>query len=99
MVKAVESAEFKAWFAKLRDKRAKARIVVRIQRLLTGHAGDAQPIGHGLSEMRIDYGPGYRVYYQQRGAFLLLLLCAGHKRTQRADIANAKRIAAQWSET
>ncbi len=94
----IESADFKAWFAKLRDRRAKARIDVRIRRLAMGNPGDAAPVGDGLSEMRIDYGPGYRVYYMQRGPVVVVLLCGGDKRTQQTDIANAKRIAAQWED-
>jgi putative addiction module killer protein len=86
------------WLRKLRDPTAKARIKMRIRRLSLGNAGDVQPIGEGLSEMRIDYGPGYRVYYMQRSKVLVLLLCGGDKRTQQKDIDSAKRIAAEWND-
>lgn len=71
---------------------------MRIRRLGLGNAGDVQPIGAGLSEMRIDYGPGYRIYFMQKGGSLVLLLCGGDKRTQKRDIEDAKRIAADWKE-
>jgi putative addiction module killer protein len=80
----------------LADHRAKARIEARIRRLTLGNPGDVKPVGSGVSEMRIDYGPGYRVYYVQRGEVLVLLLCGGDKRTQDADIRRALAIAAQW---
>lgn len=69
---------------------------MRIRRLSLGNAGDVQPIGEGLSEMRIDYGPGYRVYYMQQSSILILLLCGGDKRTQQKDIAKARKIADEW---
>lgn len=71
---------------------------MRIRRLGLGNAGDVKPIGDGLSEMRIDYGPGYRVYYLQKGVILVILLCGGDKRTQKKDIENAKRIAEDWND-
>ena len=80
----------------MRDPKAKARIQMRIRRLGLGNPGDVQPIGSGLSEMRIDYGPGYRVYYMKSGSVLVVLLCGGDKRTQQTDIDKAKRIAAEW---
>ncbi len=96
MVEIIKSATFDRWLKKLRDPRAKARIEMRIRRLGLGNPGDVQPIGDGLSEMRIDYGPGYRVYYMQQGAILAVLLCGGDKRTQQNDIDKAKRLAAEW---
>lgn len=96
MVDILKSSTFDRWFRKLKDRRAKARIQMRIDRLALGNPGDAEPIGEGLSEMRIDYGPGYRVYYMQRGKVLIVLLCGGDKRTQQRDIENAKAIAAEW---
>jgi len=79
--------------------RAIARISARIDRLALGNFGDAKPVGEGVSELRVDYGPGYRVYFQQRGNALILLLCGGDKRTQQADIARAKTLAAEaWHE-
>lgn len=98
MVEIVESAQFKRWFSRLRDKRAKARIDVRIRRLSLGNPGDVRPIGEGLSEMRIDYGPGYRVYFMQRGPVVVVLLCGGDKRHQQQDIEAARRIADTWED-
>ena len=96
MVEIIKSAAFDRWFRKLRDPKAKARIQMRIRRLGLGNPGDVQPIGGGLSEMRIDYGPGYRVYYMKSGSVLVVLLCGGDKRTQQTDINRAKRLAAEW---
>ena len=96
MVEIIKSATFDRWFRKLRDPKAKARIQMRIRRLGLGNPGDVQPIGSGLSEMRIDYGPGYRVYYIKSGSVLVVLLCGGDKRTQQTDINKAKRLAAEW---
>jgi len=73
-------------------------IAMRLQRLPSGNPGDAAPVGDGVSELRIHYGPGYRVYYQQRGELIILLLCGGDKSTQDRDIGTAKQIAAQWSD-
>lgn len=81
------------WISKLRDFTAIARIDVRIRRLSLGNPGDVKPIGEGVSEMRIDYGPGYRIYYKQRGAAVVILLCGGYKSTQGRDIERAKDLA------
>jgi len=81
------------WFKKLRDRRAKARILARIRRLSLGNPGDSAPVGEGVSEMRIDYGPGYRVYYKKRGKTVAVLLAGGDKRTQKRDIESAKELA------
>ena len=96
MVEILKSDTFDLWLRSLRDPRARARIEMRIRRLSLGNPGDVQPIGAGLSEMRIDYGPGYRVYYMQHDSEIAVLLCGGDKRTQRADIAMARAIAAEW---
>src|SRR5437016_8075604 len=80
---------FAAWFAALRDREARARITVRLRRLSLGNPGDVKPVGGGVSEMRIDYGRGYRVYFVRRGDVLVILLCGGDKRTQERDIARA----------
>jgi putative addiction module killer protein len=93
-----QSATFRKWQSNLRDTKAKALIAMRLQRLADGNAGDAAPVGEGISEMRIHYGPGYRIYFQQRGEFLILLLCGGDKNAQVRDIGVAKQIAAQWSD-
>ncbi len=79
---------FAAWFAGLRDREARARITVRIRRLSLGNPGDVKPVGHGVSEMRIDHGPGYRVYFVRRGD-TAVLLCGGDKRSQDRDVARA----------
>jgi len=97
MVEIIKSATFDRWLKKMRDPQAKARIEMRIRRLGFGNPGDVQPIGSGLSEMRIDYRPDYRVYYMQSGAVLVVLLCGGDKRTQQSDINKARRLAAEWS--
>jgi putative addiction module killer protein len=73
-------------------------IAARLHRLASGNPGDAAPVGEGISELRIHYGPGYRIYYQQRGELFVLLLCGGDKSTQDRDIRTAKTIAAQWSD-
>jgi putative addiction module killer protein len=78
---------------KLRDEQARARIQIRIRRLSLGNFGDVKPVGEGVSELRIDYGPGYRVYFHQIGSLLVILLVGGDKKTQDADIARAKKIA------
>jgi putative addiction module killer protein len=84
---------FATWFRALRDRQAKARIQVRIDRLSLGNAGDVRPVGNGVSELRIDYEAGYRVYFIQRGQSLIVLLAGGDKRTQSADIAEAQSLA------
>jgi putative addiction module killer protein len=94
MLVILKSKTFDTWFSKLRDRRARARIAVRIDRLALGNPGDVKPVGSGVSEMRIDYGPGYRVYYAQRGR--VIVLCGGTKRTQAADIRRAIEIAESW---
>ena len=83
------------WFAKLRDRQARLRIVARIRRLALGHAGDARSVGEGVSEIRIDYGPGYRVYFTRRGKALVVLLAGGDKDSQQRDIAAAQALAAR----
>jgi putative addiction module killer protein len=93
-----QTETFRLWRAKLKDDRARAMIAFRLDRLAFGNAGDVKPVGQGISELRIKYGPGYRVYFQRRGNTIVLLLCGGDKRTQDRDIQLAKRLAAQWSE-
>ncbi|WP_425107340.1 type II toxin-antitoxin system RelE/ParE family toxin [Ancylobacter sp.] len=98
MVEVRQTAEFARWFARLRDGAAAARIRARIRRLSLGNPGDAKPVGEGVRELRIDYGPGYRVYFVQRGSVLAILLCGGDKRSQDKDIAAAKALASEWKE-
>jgi len=80
------------WLTELRDQKAIARIQIRIDRLALGNPGDVRPVGSGISEMRIDYGPGYRIYFSQRGSEIVILLCGGDKTTQTSDIEKAKRV-------
>lgn len=96
MVELIRSATFDDWISGLRDRRAVARIAARLDRLATGNPGDAAPVGQGVSELRINYGPGYRVYFMQRGPVLVILLCGGNKSTQEKDIKQAKALAESW---
>ena len=77
----------------MRDVRARARVLVRVERLAAGNPGDARPVGEGVSELRIDYGPGYRVYFKKRGRTIIVLLAGGDKQTQSRDIETALRLA------
>lgn len=88
-----QTSEFAGWLRGLTDKKAQVRIVARINAAACGNFGDAKPIGDGISEMRIDFGPGYRLYYTRVGAIVYLLLCGGDKSTQKADIGKAKALA------
>ncbi|GLS22646.1 hypothetical protein GCM10007874_56660 [Labrys miyagiensis] len=87
------TAAFSGWLAELRDKQAHSRILARIRRIELGNLGDVKPVGEGVSEARIDYGPGYRLYLVRRGEVVIVLLCGGTKKTQPADIAEAKKMA------
>jgi putative addiction module killer protein len=93
-----QTATFRKWWMRLRDQRALGIILARLDRLAYGLAGDVEPVGDGVSELRIHYGPGYRVYFQQRGNTLIVLLCGGDKGTQASDIKRAKQLAASWSD-
>ena len=93
MVEIRQTETFARWFRRLRDPRAQRRIQARIDRLEIGNPGDVRPVGGGVSEMRIDYGPGYRVYFARRGVTLVILLAGGDKRTQQQDIATALKLA------
>ena len=96
MVEVVKSATFDRWLKGIRDRKAAARIQVRIDRLAAGNPGDVRPVGAGVSELRLNYGPGYRVYYLQEGQRLIVLLCGGDKSTQDRDIKTAVEIAGTW---
>jgi putative addiction module killer protein len=98
MIEIIQSETFKRWLCGLRDRRAVARVNARIRRLSEGHAGDVKPVREGISEMRIDYGPGYRVYFMRRGPVVLVLLVGGDKSTQETDIARAIEIANDWRD-
>jgi len=93
VLRVLKTDVFAAWLDGLRDVHARARIQVRIERLILGNPGDVQPVGEGVSELRIDYGPGYRVYFKQRGRELVILLAGGSKASQVADIRTALRLA------
>ena len=93
MIVVRQTAVFTAWYDGLRDEKARARIKVRIDRLSLGNPGDVKPVGKGVSEMRIDYGSGYRLYFVQRGRMVVILLCGGDKQTQAGDIAQAIKLA------
>jgi len=89
---------FSEWLRNLSDGRARARIAARIDRLALGNPGDVGPVGEGISEMRVHYGPGYRVYFVQRGAALVVLLCGGDKSTQAGDIRKAKQLVSELED-
>lgn len=93
MVEIRKTELFAKWLDNLRDIRGKARVLIRIERLASGNAGDVKPVGEGISEMRINYGPGYRVYFIQRGGELIILLAGGDKSSQSRDIKAAIRLA------
>ena len=93
MIEIRKTMLFVQWLDGLRDLRARARVLARIERLGLGQAGDAKPVGEGVSELRVDYGPGYRVYYKQQGRLLVILLAGGEKKTQKRDIQAALLLA------
>lgn len=97
MPEIIKTDTFDTWLSSLRDVRAQARVQNRIDRLALGNAGDVK-FFDGIGELRIDYGPGYRVYFLPRGAVLVVLLCGGDKSTQEADIKAAKKLAKAWKE-
>ena len=94
MLEVRQTEEFDNWLRRLRDRTARSRILVRIRRLALSNPGDVKPVGAGLSEMRIDYGPGYRVYFTQRGPVLVVVLCGGDKDSQERDIKRARELLA-----
>ena len=93
MIEVRQTKTFAIWLGRLRDERGRARTVERIRRIERGNPGDVRPVGGGVSEMRVDFGPGYRVYFVRRGAVVILLLCGGDKSSQAADIKRAKALA------
>lgn len=93
MIELRKTETYARWIDDLRDVHARARILARVERLATGNPGDVKPVGEGVSELRINYGPGYRVYYTQRGRELVILLAGGDKSTQARDIKTALRLA------
>lgn len=98
MLEIIQSETFSRWLAGLKDRQAVLRIYARIRRLSLGNPGDAKPVRDGVSELRIDHGPGYRVYFIRRGASVVVLLAGGDKSTQDADINRAIVIAKEWRD-
>lgn len=98
MVQLKQSDTFRKWEAKLKDQKAKALIAARLFRLSNGLEGDVSPVGAGISELRIHYGPGYRIYFKRKGQEIIILLCGGDKGSQDRDIRLAKTIAADWDD-
>ena len=94
----LRSATFDRWLGRLRDRQAVNRIVARLLAAEDGHLGDVRSVGGGVSEMRIQHGPGYRIYFTTRGAELIVLLCGGDKGSQRRDIERAKKMATEWRD-
>lgn len=100
MYEIIKTDEFDGWLRGLRDIRARAKIQARLKQVSLGNLGDTKPItgAKGISELRIDYGPGYRLYYLKQGPIIIVLLCGGDKSSQKRDIEKAKSIAPQWKE-
>ena len=98
MFEIIKSETFKRWLLSLKDRMARIRIQVRIDRLADGNPGDSKPVRDAISELRIDHGPGYRVYFTRRGPLVIVLLAGGDKRTQDADIERAIAIAKEWKD-
>lgn len=98
MLALLQTESFRKWRERLKDQRARALIASRLDRLAYGHLGDVAPVGQSVSELRIHHGPGYRVYFMQQGATIVVLLCGGNKSSQANDIKTAQRLAGEWSE-
>jgi putative addiction module killer protein len=98
VIEVLETTVYAEWIAGLKDLRARGRIARRIDRLANGNPGDAKSVGEGVVELRIDYGPGYRVYFMRRGPQIVLLLCGGDKASQDRDIAAAKALAKEFKD-
>lgn len=96
MMEVIRSSTFRQWVQRLRDRRAVARINARLRNASLGNMGDTRSVGDGIFEMRIHYGPGYRLYFIREGQAVIVLLCGGDKESQRRDIARARRIAREW---
>ena len=98
MIELKQTETFRKWRTRLKDERARILVASRLDRLAFGLAGDVEPVGQGVSELRIHHGPGYRIYFQKRGSTIIVLLCGGDESTQAKDIKAAKRLAEAWSE-
>jgi putative addiction module killer protein len=96
MFEIVQSTTFRQWIRRLRDREAVERINARLRRVVLGNLGEVAPVGNGISEMRIHYGPGYRIYYILDGRTVIVLLCGGDRDSQSRDIERAKRLASEW---
>ena len=98
MIELKQTETFRKWRTRLKDERARILVASRLDRLAFGLAGDVEPVGQGVSELRIHHGPGYRIYFQKRGSTIIVLLCGGDKGSQARDIKTALRLADEWSE-
>ena len=98
MIEVRQTPEYQKWFSSLKDRTARARVDIRIRRLSLGNLGVVEPVGEGVSELKIDHGPGYRVYFVQHGGHYVLLLAGGDKSTQARDVRNAKLLARKYAE-
>ena len=98
MIEIEQTATYRKWQSRLKDQRAKALIAARVFRLANGLPGDVKSVGQGVSELRIHFGPGYRVYFHQQSSEMILLLCGGDKGSQEKDIKTAVQLAAQWRQ-
>lgn len=98
MFEIIRSTTFSRWLGDLRDNQTRMRVLARLDRIAVGNFGDAQPVGDGISELRIHYGPGYRLYCRQYGMRVVVMLCGGDKSSQPLDIERAKIIAKDWKE-
>jgi putative addiction module killer protein len=96
MLELKQTEQFRRWRTRLKDERARTLIASRVDRLAYGHAGDAAPVGDGISELRVHYGPRYRIYFHRQGNTVVILLCGGDKGSQANDINMAKRLLAEW---
>jgi putative addiction module killer protein len=96
MIDLKQTETFRKWRMRLKAERIRGLIASRLDRLAFGNAGDVRPVGQGVSELRIDHGPGYRIYFLKRGSTIIILLCGGDKSTQAKDIETAKRLAEEW---
>lgn len=98
MIALKQTETFRRWRLRLKDRRARAIIASRLDRLAFGNVGDVKSVGQGVSELRINFGPGYRIYFFGKGNSIVILLCGGDKSTQARDIRTAKQLAAEWRE-
>ncbi len=98
MIEVRQTVEYERWFAALKDRTARVRVDIRVRRLSLGNPGVVEPVGEGVSELKVDYGPGYRVYFVQHGSRYVLLLIGGDKSTQARDIRTAKELARKYAE-